>query len=288
MKRFAAFRILPAALFLLLGGCLLLAAAGMLSDAGVRRERVTVSGTKAELWIPVNSPGTAEITDDEDGHEHTHTVTSGGSALVLTGAFDGSRSLAAELARRGVTVLRYGGGDCAGAWRTLKELGSESGAMALLAGSDRAAEALELARELREGGERCAAVILLGNEATLRAAADSGLGNILILTRSKPDMEALTAFYGSRTAAERGFDGFFGEGTARACDWDREFGSFARRETLTRAADWKGSTLGHAVEIPDGDLVYKDIIFCYVGAVMCLLLAGGTGAVLLRRRREKD
>ena len=267
---------------------MLLAAAGMLSEADVRRERVTVSDSGAELWTLGSGLHAEELADGEDGHDHTYIVTGGGGALVLAGAFDGSRSLAAELARRGVTVLRYSGQDCAGAWKYLRELSGEQTAAAVLAGPDRAEEALDLARALHDGGEDCAAVILLGNEDVLRRAADCPAGNMLILTRTRPDMECLTAYYGSRTAAERGFDGFFGEGTARACDWDGEFGSFARSETLTRVADWKGSALGHAVEIPDGDLIYKNIIFCCVGAAICLLLTVGTLAVGIRRQKKQD
>lgn len=280
-------RLLPAAAFLLLGACLLLSANGMLSDAHVRRERAELPDGRAALWTYAGERHLAEMTDREDGHDHTVTVSASGAALVLTSAFDGSRSLAAELVRRGVTVLLYSGDDGVGAWRYLGELCGKKTATALLAGPDRAEEALSLAGELWESGERPGAVILLGNEAAVRAAADYPGGNILILTRSKPDMEARTAFYGSGSAAERGFEGFYGEGTARACAWDRDFGSFARRETLIRVADWKGSTLGHAVEIPDGDQIFHRVIFSYTGAAACLLLAGGTLAARFRRKRQE-
>ena len=103
--------LLLAAAFLALGGCLLLAGEGILSDAGVRRETADLPGGRGSLWTPVGIQTTAEISDDEDGHDHAVTVISGGAALVLTDAFDGSRSLAAELARRGVTTLLYGGSD---------------------------------------------------------------------------------------------------------------------------------------------------------------------------------
>lgn len=279
--------LLLAAAFLALGGCLLLAGEGILSDAGVRRETADLPGGRGSLWTPVGIQTTAEISDDEDGHDHAVTVISGGAALVLTDAFDGSRSLAAELARRGVTTLLYGGSDPAAAWEMLRSLGGKSGT-ALLAGADRSGEALALAGRLWKNGDRCAAVILLGNEETLRAAGDYPGGNILILTRTKPTAETLTAFYGSQIAAERGFDGFFGEGTARACAWDGEFGSFARRETLSRVAEWRGSAMGHPVEIPDSDQIFSSIIQCQVGAALCLLLAVGTLMGFVRRRKHTD
>ena len=52
-------------------------------------------------------------------------------------------------------------------------------------------------------------------------------------------------------------------------------------------ADWKGSTLGHAVEIPDSDQVFRQIIFCCVGAAACLLLAVGTLTAGFRRKIHK-
>lgn len=278
--------LLAAAVFLLLGACLLLAAKGMLSDAGVRREPAGLPDGRAELWAPGSDLRVTAPADDEDGHGHGLDIESGGAALVLTGAFDGSRSLAAELARRGVTVLLYGGKDADGAWKHLRELRGEHGAMALLAGTDRAQEALVLAGRLWSDGERPAAVMLLGDEDVLRAAADYPGGNILILTRSQPDGDCLKAFYGSEAAAERGFDGYYGEGTARACAWDRDFGSFARRETLMRVADWKGSTLGHAVELPDSDLIFKKTVLCRAGAAVCLFLALGAAASGVRRRKQ--
>ena len=289
MKKLAEIKeFLAAAVFLLLGGCLLLSAAGILADANVRRESTELPDGRAALWMPRTGPVIAVSDAGEDGHDHGLAIESGGAALVLTGAFDGSRSLAAELARRGVTVLLYRGHDGAGAWKHLRELRGDHGAMALLAGTDRAQEALALAQELWADGKRPAAVMLLGEKAAVRAAADYPGGNILVLTRTEPDPDTLTAYYGSRAAAERGFDGFFGEGTARACAWDREFGSFARRETLARVAEWKGSTLGHAVELPDGDLIFSSIILCRVGAAACLLLAAGTTVCGLRRRGSRE
>ena len=287
MNRFIRWRVsLLAAAFLALGACLLLAGNGMLADAGVHRETVDLPGGRGTLWTPAGVQTTAEISDDEDGHDHAVTVISGGAALVLTDAFDGSRSLAAELARRGVTTLLCGG-DPAVAWKYLRSLSGES-VPAVLAGTDRSGDALALAGELWAAGDRCAAVILLGNEETLRAAGDYPGGNILILTRTKPTAETLTAFYGSQIAAERGFDGFFGEGTARACAWDGEFGSFARRETLSRVAEWRGSAMGHAVELSDSDQIFSSIILCRAGAAGCLLLAAGSLICFIRRRKHTD
>ena len=289
MKKLSDIRLfLAAGIFLLLGGCLLLSAAGMLADADVRTQRAELPEGRAELWMPGTELRVTAPTDGEDGHDHPLDIESGGAALVLSDAFDGSRSLAAELARRGVTVLRWGGRDAESAWRYLRELRGDHSAMALLAGTDRAEEALALAGRLWSDGERPAAVILLGNETILRAAGDYPGGNMLILTRTEPVMDCLTAFYGSRAAAERGFDGFYGEGTARACAWSRDFGSFARQETLMRTVDWKGSTLGHTVEMSDSDLVFRSIVLCRLGAAVCLLLALGAAAAEVRQRKREN
>ena len=51
---------------------------------------------------------------------------------------------------------------------------------------------LALIREARKLWPDCAAVILLGNEEVLRRAADCPAGNMLILTRTRPDRCLLT------------------------------------------------------------------------------------------------
>ena len=273
---------LAALAFLALGGLLWLSADGMLADEGVCRERIELAGGRAQLWYPRAAVSYETV---EDG-DHEHLLTVGGAALALADTCDGSRSLAAEQVRRGVTVLLAGKDvSCAEAWNALRERCGEDVPAAVLAGPARAEEAAALARELREQGEPCAALVLLGDDAAPAAAAEYPGGNTLVLTESRPDSGTLTAFYGSEAGAERGFDGFFGEGTARACAWDRHFGSFARRETMLRVNDWLGSVLGHAVELPDGDLIFAKIIFCRAGAAVLALLCVGTLMTLARRRR---
>ena len=274
--------LLAALAFLLLGGCLLLSAAGLLSQAAICRERMALPGGSGRLWYSA-AAAPAPAAEDEDGHAHV--LPGGGAALVLTDAFDGSRGLAAELARRGTTVLLAGRSVPAEeAWDALRSLCGEQADMALLAGPDRADEALALLSRLRSRGQRCAGAVVLTGAAGVRAAGDLPGGNLLLLTRSRPDEETLTAFYGSQIAAERGFDGFFAENTARACAWDGRFGFFGR-EALLRVNDWMGSVLGHGPALADDDFLYDNAAFCVYGAGITALLAAAVLIGVFRRRR---
>ena len=276
---------LMALAFLVLGACLALAGRGMLADAGVRREKTDL-GT---LYVPESLPETSVIGHGEDGHDHFFAVPgSTGGVLILSDRLDGSDALAAELARRGLTVLRAGkSADPGEAWdRLLSAENVRLSSVGLMASAGRASEAFALAESLAGSGRECACVILLAEGKDLPAMADFSCRDLLVITRGKADREELVSFFGSREEADRGFAGYFGEGTARAAADGGVLCSFARRRVMLRVIDWQGSALGHPVGLADSDLIYGEITFCRIAAGVCALLAATFPALHLRRRRS--
>lgn len=281
----------PAAMsvcFALLGACLLLASAGLLSEGGVSVQSAALPGGSGKLYLPAagESAVLSLHADGEGGHVHEDIAVGGGpfsAALLLRSRLDGGEAAAVELCRRGVAVLLADEDvPAADAWNWLTEQSFvRVSSVALLAGTGRSGEALELADALVGSGRECAAVILLGDEQLLRGAAGSPCRDLLILTAREPDAGAKGAFFGEDFDPSRVFTGYFSEGTARACEAVGGAPAFSDRDVLARIIDWQGSSLGHAVEIPDDDLVYDEILFCRIGAWACFALAA---LVWLRRR----
>lgn len=272
----------------LLAACLLLAASGMTRSAAAK-SAVALPGSTGTLYRPAAVDGFTLPAHDEDGHGgsgHEETVTlgtRGPAVLILHRGADGAETLALELARRGTAALVIGEGVSprdAWDWLFSRDFVS-AGAVGLAAGGARCAEALALAGELSGSGRECAAVMLLGGAGILRPAADSPARNILALTAGT-DRSAELAFYGSESAADRGFTGYFGDGTARAAAAVPGFGGFARREILSRLMEWQGSSLGHRIELHDDDLTAGSVPACRAAAAACFLAAAAS--LLLRKK----
>lgn len=273
-----------AAAFLLLGGCLLAAASGLLGAEGVEIRSVG----PGRLYLPAagESVTLTAHADGEGGHVHADAAVDGGrfnAAVLLRGRFDGAGAAAAELSRRGVAVLLADRDvSAAEAWDyMLSQRFTRLSAAALMAGTDRAREALSLADSLVGGGRECAAVMVLGDEDTVRAGAAARCRNLLVLTSRPASDEAYLAFFGSASAAARGFEGYFSEGTARAAEAVGGGPRFSDAGVLARIIDWQGSSLGHAVELPDDDVIYKDMT-CYRWCAWACFAAAA--AALLRRK----
>lgn len=280
-----------ALLFLILGGCLLLAERQIrLSGGETALTAAELPGGNAALYLPRAVPVAEALPahDDEgdDGHRHEAVYTGGkmNAVMILSRGADGASVLAAELSRRGVAALIVNGenGREAWDWLTAQDFVRLSGT-ALAAPKGRSAEALDLADSLRGTGRECAAVILLGDAGTLRRAGGSDARNVLMFT-GRADPAAEEAFFGSAVDAERGFSGYFSDGSARACV--RGGGSFFSRRTLETVMDWQGSSLGHTVELPDDDLICGKLLLCRAWAGLCLLAAAGV--LLCRRRIEEE
>ena len=278
--------------FLALGGCLLLAAKGMLRAEGLIVEKVSLPDGDGTLCRPMAIQAQAvplpEDPDEEAHADHAHRVDTGGrcgAALILSGPMDGAEALAKELGRRGVAALIPGKDVPAAAawdWLTAQSFVRIS-SVALIASADRAEEALSLGAALSSTERAAAALIVLGDADTLRRAADHPGRNLLILTGKEPDAEAMTAFLGADYDGRRNLTGYFGEGTARAVAAVPGRAALFSRPALERIMDWQGSTLGHAVELPDSDVIYGRIVFCQCGAAFCFFAAGAIW--LLRRKR---
>ena len=229
--------------------------------------------------------GTLALPEDEDGHTHTVSVSGGSAAaLILTRRGDGSAVLAAELARRGVTAVTMPeSGDASAAWDALAARDDvRLSSLALIGG----AEALDLADALADSGRECAAVILRGDGPLLERAAASKARNILFLTGAEPEKGLVTAFLGEEERKSGDIGGYFAEGTARRVIRPAPE-RLDREETLLPVIDWLGSSLGHAVELPDGDLPNRSgpYIRLAAGALALAGLAAAGGAVL-RIRKE--
>ena len=268
--------------FLALSGCLLLAGEGILRDEGVSVLRVASGGVRGTLFLPALLPEQTVTIPEED---HAHRVTTGGrcaAALVLAGRFDGARTLAAELARRGVAALIPDGNVPASeAWEWLSgQPFVRESSVALIAAESRAAAALSLGRTLAPTDRAAAAAILRGEEDTLRLAADYPGRNLLILTDREPAEEAKAAFFGADYDAGRRFSGYFSEGTARAAVTVP--GRLSARPALVTVMDWQGSALGHAVELADDDVICGRVVCCRIGAALCV---GAAAVVRILRRR---
>ena len=119
-----------------------------------------------------------------------------------------------------------------------------------------------------------AATILLGDDDTLLLAADYPGLDLLILTGKAPGEEARRAYFGENYGPEREFTGYYGDGTARAAAPARGRLAFSSRATMQRILDWQGSALGHAVEIPDDDEIFRRIDAYRIAAVFCVAAAG--------------
>ena len=282
---------LLALVFILLGCCLWLAGSGLRDGNGaVSVETVSLPGGRGTLYLPREAGGTVfSVYVGGEGEDHIHSDAASAArspaALILGHGLDGARSLAVELSRRNVAVLLLTDQtDPAAAWDWLGAQSFVIGdAMGLFASRGRAADGLALAGKLVGTERECAAVVLSGDEDTVTGAGALSGRNLLVLTGKAPSRDAKLAFFGAEGAAERGFSGFFGEGTARAVvplGWNTP--GFSRRSAMLQVIDWQGSSLGHASGLADGDLIYDQIIFCRCAAGVCLLLAA---AVLPCRKK---
>ncbi len=276
-----------AAAFVLLGVCLLAAGRGMAAAEGIRITDAELPGGKGTLYLP-RETAAVTLPAHEEGEE---TLSAGGmssAALILSHWPDGARAAAAELCRRGVAVLTVPQGtDVRAAWDWLvSRPGVRGDSAAILAGDHRAPEALALAKALAGTPRECAALVLAGDKSLVKAAAGSPAANILLITGQEASPEELTAFYGAEADARRGFTGFFSEKTARAAAAvGGDDPAFYRRGVLTRALDWLGSSLGHRVELADGDLLWGKSLRSRAAGWTCFFPAAGA---LLSCRKKKQ
>lgn len=278
--------LLPALVFFLAAGLLLRPA---LDRYGVSVTDVALpNGAAARLYRSGDDrqAGPAAFTDD-DGHTHTLAPAGGSAAaLLLRERGDGADALAAELARRGVAVLAAApGADPDRAWEALTESGfARLSSLALLGGES----ALALADRLAGSGKEPAAVVLRGDGALLERAAASRARNILFLTGAEPDPGTLAAFLGEEERKPMAIGGYFAEGTARRAVRPAP-GRWDERENLLPVIDWLGSSLGHAVELPDEDLPTLTRKTARTAAATCAALgAACAGGALLRRRKRSE
>ncbi len=266
-----------------LAAALLLAGATILLGSGRLPAGVSAADTTAgTLYSPGAGPGVTALTLPEDEAGHSHTFTGGGSAaLVLAGRGEGGRELALELARRGVTVLLASADTGAGeAWRwlTSREF-VRIGTVALIAGESRGQEALALASELVGGGRECAALVLTGEDGLLSAAGTSAARNILYLSVSEPSAAAAGAFLGDEKGPGT-IRGYFAEGTARSVVRTGT-ARLDARESLLPVIDWLGSSLGHAVELHDEDLVVPGRRTMHLAGELLLVAGAGVAAMVV-------
>lgn len=213
-------------LFILTGGLSLWRSEAMLRQGGktaITAVRLAESGARAVEFRPdCTRAGSA------------------GAVLLLSRFGDGSRALASELARRGMTVLVARAQNAAEAWDALASLPyARLSSLGLLAGKSGADTALSLADSLVGAGKEPGAVVLCG--ASVREAAEeSAARNILLFVGKNDNKESLA------------LQGYFSEGTARCA---RPLGaSWRSGATVAALLDWLGSSLGHTVELPDDDL----------------------------------
>lgn len=277
---------LIALVFAALGGCLLLAGQGIRTSGGVSVETAEIPGGRAAIYCPAEAADSA-FAADEDGHVYAPRP---GGALILSGALDGADMLAVELARRDVTVLLAGRDtDSALAWDWLLDPEGAGASQAILISSSRqAGAALALASGRAGTDSECRGLILLADREDVREAAGHAGRNLLLLSDANLSQEEKTAFFGSAADAERGFAGYFGDGSARALESGALLCSFAGRKVMLRVIDWQGSCLGHFRELADDDLIYPSILFCRIAAGCCFLLAAGQCGLLLRAARRRD
>ena len=277
--------------FLALGASLLSAAQNTLRDEGIMVRHVSFEGGGGKLCLHDTTQAISVPLYEEEKHEgHDESIEVGGSgpaALLLGDGLDGTHALATELARRGVAVLLPDRGTpAASAWNWLMEQSFVlTSSAALIASGNYADDALSLGTALADSGRVPAATILLGDGQTLRKAAGYPGRDLLVLTDREADREEKIAFFGTDYAEEQNFTGYFGDGTARAVSAARGRTAFSSRKTLCQVLDWQGSALGHAVELPDDNVVFTDIDFCRIAAAFCLIAAG---AVWPLRRRPKE
>ena len=163
---------------------------------------------------------------------------SAGAVLILARPGDGSRLVASELARRGVTAYLASQRNAAEAWEFLAgQPYVRRSAMGLLARGRGTETALALAESLAASGKQPGATVLCG-AASLSDKASENVRDLLVLTDEKnvPDET----------------EGYFAEGTARrisSCGT-----SWYKRGVKTALFDWLGSALGHNIELADDDL----------------------------------
>ena len=268
--------------FLALGICLLLAAEQTLLAEGVSMCRVTLGEGRGTLFTPQLGEETSLLLPEEPSggiHSHSQSVVLGGqcnAALLLGDGVDGQHALATELARRGVAVLlpdRKVPARTAWDWLMDQEY-TRAACVALIASKRCADDALALGTALSATDRAPAATILLGDDDTLLLAADYPGLDLLILTGKAPGEEARRAYFGENYGPEREFTGYYGDGTARAAAPARGRLAFSSRATMQRILDWQGSALGHAVEIPDDDEIFRRIDAYRIAAVFCVAAAG--------------
>ena len=276
---------------LAMGAALLLSARNILRDEGVTVRRAAFEGAGGKLWLPeIGRPRDVPLYE-EDHAGHTESVTVGGdlsAALVLGSAQDGVGALAAELSRRGVTVLLPDRDTAVqAAWDWLAgQSAVRVSSMALISSADRAEEALALGAELAASDRAPAATILLGDDKVLlRAAAYPGR-NLLVLTAGEAEEGAKAVFFGESYDGRTDFIGYFGDGTARAAAAVRGRTAFSSLETLRQILDWQGSALGHVVELPDDSVIFPIIYFCRIASAFCLAAAAAIRP--LRRGENKQ
>lgn len=293
--RAAAFRraALLALALLALGWCLLLAGIRLSRD-GVDIARVETSGGGGMLYLPASAePAEFRLTDaEDDGHSHPDLRTASGgmpAVLIFHSAGDGAKALATELARRGTAALvADADADPSLCWEWFSAQSFAMGsAMGLAAGPARAGEILDLAEKLSGNGREPAAVMALGDAVLLSRAAKTPGRNMLFLLRGTASWEERVAFCGSKSAAEHGFSGFFGMGTARGLRPAGRLENFAGKNVLTAVIDWQGSSLGHRIELSDDDLAAGSVRLCRCGAAAALAMALAVlGEGLIRGKRE--
>ena len=260
-----------AAVFVLLGICLLISGREVLAAEGVRTVDAELPGGRGTLYLP-GAVSTVTLPAHEEGEETLTTAGTVSGALILSHWPDGARAAATELCRRGVAVLIVTDGtDAQTAWDWLlsrPEVRSDSAA--ILSGDRRAVEALA------------------GEETLVKAATGSPAANLLVLTGQEASPEDLAAFYGAREDACRGFTGFFSEKTARAAAAvGGDEAAFYRRSVMTRTLDWLGSCLGHRVELADDDLLWGRVLGWRIAGGLCFLAALKTLAGCRKRKTDE-
>ncbi len=277
---------------LLCAAAILILAAAALFPRGEAGARLRLpDGGRAVLYGTQAAPAAVTVTE-EDGHSHT--LDAGGTAsavLLLRSPGDRGGVLAKELTRRGLTVLAADArADAAQAWDLLvSDSRVRLSSVALICGAGRGAEALELAAALTGGGREPAAVILCG--AGLPAeAAGSPARNVLILATDEPEQEPVEAFLGEEERRPGWIGGYFAEGSARAVVRNVP-ARWTDQKALIAAIDWLGSSLGHAVELPDDDLPAlgeaRRQSAAVAAAAAGAVLAGAAGALYLKRRNDR-
>jgi len=211
------------------------------------------------------------------------------AVLLVSHPGDGGEYLLRELNRRGVHVLRLTDTEgLAKAWEALTMLdGVRLSSLGLLARGRDIPAALELTEKLSGGGREPAAVILGGTGEDAALCAGSPGRDLLYLAGGMQGEDTTAAFYGDDTPAGE-ISGYFADGDARRLEvLSGSVPPWGSRETMLLIFDWLGSSLGHAVELPDDDIATAADKALLRGGVAASVIAVAGGVLTGRAHRRK-